>query len=114
MKIESYTYGQMTIDGQLYKKDLIIFPDRIIPDWWRKEGHLLSMEDLGEVIEAKPEVLIVGTGDSGFMHVPLSTELDLKDKNVEVIVKKTDKAVQLFNEQILMGKNVAGAFHLTC
>lgn len=114
MRIDAYLYGSMTVDGKVYKKDLIIFPDRIKPDWWRKEGHLLSVEDLIEVIQAKPQVLIVGTGDSGFMHVPLTTKLGLKEKNIELIAKDTDKAAQLFNEQMQMGKNVVGAFHLTC
>lgn len=114
MNIESYSYGQMTIDGQIYRKDLIVFRDRIIPDWWRKEGHLLSIEDLSEVIEAQPQTLIIGTGDSGFMRVPLTVKLALKEKNIELITKDTHRSAQLFNQQSQMGKNVVGAFHLTC
>jgi len=33
--IESYSFGQMVIDGQEYTSDLIIFPDRINSSWWR-------------------------------------------------------------------------------
>lgn len=114
MKINAYTYGLMTVDTKIYLKDLIIFPRKIKPNWWRKEGHVLNIDDLTEVIESKPEVLIVGTGDSGFMQVPIATKSALKEKNIEVIAKDTHQAVQLFNEQIQMGKNVVGAFHLTC
>lgn len=112
--IDAYAYGSMTIDGKVYKKDLIIFPGRIESDWWRKKGHILSMDDLAEVIEARPELLIVGTGDSGVMRVPLAVEQGLKNENIELIAEDTHKAARLFNEQARMGRSVAGAFHLTC
>lgn len=114
MKIDDYAYGVMVIDGKAYSRDLIIFPDRIKPDWWRKEGHSLSLEDLVEVIEEKPKVLIIGTGDAGFMRVPLATKLFLKEKDIELIVTDTPEAVQVFNKQIQLGRKVAAAFHLTC
>jgi hypothetical protein len=44
--------------------------------------------------------LIVGTGESGFMQVPLATKSGLKDRNITLIAEKTAKAAQLFNEQV--------------
>lgn len=114
MTIESYSYGLMSIDGKTYDKDLIIFPDRILPNWWRKEGHTLNIEDLGDVLRAKPKMLIIGKGSSGFMKVPLLTKLRLQEEDIEVIEKNTARAVEFFNEQVQLGRNVAAAFHLTC
>lgn len=114
MHIEVYSYGKMVIDGKTYTKDLIIFPQKIKPDWWRKEGHSLAVEDLEEVIHHKPEVLVVGKGDSGFMQVPQETKSALKGKGIEVITSDTHKAVKIFNIQAAQNKNVVGAFHLTC
>lgn len=114
MKIDVYSFGSMTVNGKVYEEDLIIFADRVKSGWWRKEGHSLAIEDLVEVIDYKPEVLIVGKGASGCMEIPLSTKRVLKEKNIELIEENTDKAIKLFNELTKTSKKVVGAFHLTC
>ena len=112
--IDSYSFGSMTVKGKVYKEDLIIFPDRVKSNWWRKEGHFLAIDDLDEVIAFKPEILVVGKGASSGMDVPSSTINAFKKQGIEVIDKDTDSACELFNEYIKKGKKVVGAFHLTC
>lgn len=114
MRIESYSFGVMKVDSVEYSADLIIFPDRIKPDWWRKQGHSLAIADLDDVLEFKPEVLIVGIGASGLMQIPASTEKALRENAIVLIAEDTGRAWQLFNEQIQRGKKAVGAFHLTC
>jgi len=111
----------MKVDGVEYRTDLIVFasrgagsPDRVKSDWWRKQGHSLAIEDLDDVLAFKPEVLIVGKGASGLMQVPASTKKALEEQAIVLIVEKTDRAWQLFNEQVQKGKRAVGAFHLTC
>ncbi len=114
-KIDAYEFGAMTVDGQVYRNDLIIFPDKVRANWWRKSGHSLAIGDLNEVIKAKPELLVVGIGASGCMQVPFSTKLELRKNAIELIAEETPKAAQIFNEQIKLGEQiVVGAFHLTC
>ncbi|RMG02102.1 MAG: hypothetical protein D6726_08240, partial [Nitrospirae bacterium] len=69
-RIESYSFGRIVIGGNTYTKDVIVLPDGVFSPWWRKEGHLLHMEDLAEVFPVNPAVLIIGTGYSGVMRVP--------------------------------------------
>ncbi len=114
MKIDSYKYGSITVDGKNFSRDLIIFPGWIKMDWWRKDGHVLNIEDLVEVFAAGPEVLIIGTGESGFMDVPESTRTALADRKIEVVAERSGRAVKLFNKKARSGKKVIGAFHLTC
>jgi len=114
MQIDSYSFGSMTVDGTVYEADLIVFPDRVKSNWWRKQGHSLAVEDLDEVINYKPEVLIVGKGASSCMEIPSATKKGLKEKQIELIEENTEEASQLFNEQIKKGKRAVGAFHLTC
>lgn len=109
--IESYDFGRIVIDGKTYTSDVIIFPDRVLDSWWRKEGHNLDIEDLKEVIEFGPEILVVGTGYSGIMKVKDETREFLESKGIKVIVKKTKGACDILNS---LGTNCAGAFHLTC
>ena len=113
MKIEHYSFGTITIDGKTYTSDVIIYPDKVDPSWWRKEGHSLRIADLKNVISFKPEILMVGTGQSGAMVVPEETISYLKGQNIEVHVVRTEKAVELFNKRQKEKKTVA-ALHLTC
>lgn len=121
MRIDSYSFGVMKVDGAEYRGDLIVFasrgagaPGKVRSNWWRKEGHSLAIEDLDDVLAFKPEVLVIGKGASGLMKVPAPTEKTLQEKGIEVIAVSTGQAWGIFNEQIEKGKKVVGAFHLTC
>jgi len=111
--IESYFFGSMVIDGKEYTNDLIIYPDHIQSSWWRIEGHRLDIEDIKEILEAKPEVLVVGTGASGLVEIPEETEKHIRSKGIRLIAQKTEEAYKTFNE-LSKSKRVIGAFHLTC
>lgn len=114
MKIDSYSFGSMTIDGKAYSSDLIVFSEKVIANWWRKSGHTLLIDDLDEVLKYKPEILIVGTGADGVMQIPESTKSALKDNDIELIEEITSVAYETFNRCSKEGKRVTGAFHLTC
>lgn len=113
MMISSYSFGRITVDGETYTQDLIIFPGHIRSSWWRQQGHSLSPADLEEVLATPPDLLIVGTGYSGVMEVPAATISELQSKGIEVQVKKTTAAVAAYNEAP-EGKKVVAALHLTC
>ncbi len=112
--IESYSFGSMKIGGVLYKKDLKILNGQVVPDWWRKEGHNLSIEDISDIIEARPKKLVIGTGYFGLMKVKGDVEERLSKVGIELIKARTGKAATIFNELLKEGEAVAGAFHLTC
>lgn len=111
--IESYSFGKIVIDGEKYTNDVIIFPNRVKGDWWRKEGHSLHPGDLTEVIEEEPEVLVVGKGSYGRMNVPEGTREYVESKGIELIAKPTEDACGKFNE-FSKTKKVVAALHLTC
>ena len=113
MKIESYSFGRIVIDGKTYSSDVIIYPDRVNASWWRKEGHLLQLDDLGEALQARPDVLVIGTGYAGVMRVPRETINRITGQGIEVKVERTAKAVGLYNE--LQGARIViAALHITC
>lgn len=113
MKIDLYSFGKITIDGKTYTSDVIIYPGRVDPSWWRKEGHSLHPSDIMGVFDAKPDVLIVGTGYSGVMVVPEETIRVVRAKGIDILVERTEKAVKLFNK-LKQDKTVIAALHLTC
>ena len=113
--IDSYDFGIIVIDGKRYTSDVIIFQDHINDNWWRKEGHRLGIEDIGEIIDAKPDVLIIGTGHSGLMRVPEETRGFIESKGIEMIIEKTKEACERYNNYKKSGlKRVVAALHLTC
>ncbi len=114
MRINSYSFGKIVIDGESYSNDLIIFPDKIVSDWWRKEGHSLCPDDLKKVFEQSVDILIIGTGASGVMSIPEDTKKVIESKGIKIIVLKTKKACKKFNELIEKDENVAAGLHLTC
>jgi hypothetical protein len=113
MKIEHYSFGKIKINGRTYTSDVIIFPNRVNPSWWRLEGHLLQIPDLKEIMAERPSVLVIGTGFYGTMKVPGETLDYLKSNNIEVYVKNTREAVDFYNE-ISEKRPTVAAFHLTC
>lgn len=112
--IESYKFGQMTIDGTVYKSDLFIHRGRVNDNWWRKEGHLLCMDDLDAILKFPPQALLVGTGASGMMKVPDDVIKDLEYIGVETVAMKTGEAWHIYNRLYKENSNISGAFHLTC
>jgi hypothetical protein len=111
--IDGYTFGEMTVDGQKYIADLILLPGRIIPSWWRREGHRLSVEDLQEVFGEDISALVIGTGFNGLMTVHQNVQRAAKSRGIRMYVEKTACAVEIFNE-VSGSERTAGAFHLTC
>ncbi|MFN3481006.1 MAG: Mth938-like domain-containing protein [Thermodesulfovibrionales bacterium] len=116
MRIDHYSFGRITINGRSYSSDVIIYPERVDSSWWRKEGHLLQPDDLMEIIAAKPDILIVGTGYSGVMDVPIETINYISHRGIELHIERTSKAVEVFNrlQKERPGKKIIAALHLTC
>jgi hypothetical protein len=111
--IESYSFGQIKIDGQHYTTDVIIYPERVDAGWWRKEGHSLCAEDLRDIIAAKPEVLIIGCGASGVLKIPPQTQDYITSLGIELIALPTGTACRRYNE-LSKKKRVVAGLHLTC
>lgn len=111
--IKSYSFGCMVIKSQTYTSDLILFPARIDDSWWRKSGHRVCLEDIDDVLQEKPEVLVIGTGFYGLMTVEEEVERLAQSRGIELVVKKTKNAILSYNE-IASQKKTIGAFHLTC
>jgi len=113
MHIDNYDFGEIMIDGKTYNSDVIIYKGVVDSSWHRREGHNLSLGDLAPVLDKKPEILVIGTGAEGVMHVPADVVAAIEAKGISVIVKRTGDACDEYNE--LEGKkNTIAALHLTC
>jgi hypothetical protein len=113
MHIDRYEFGLIIIDGQTFRNDVLIWPGRIKGDWWRREGHLLQLEDVAEALAADPQVLVVGQGEPGKMQVDLELAAYLQDRGVELLAYPTREACRVIND-LMVKRRLAAALHLTC
>ena len=111
--IDSYRFGQVVINGKKYTSDVIIFPDSVRDNWWKKRGHELCLDDIAEVMAENPEVLVVGTGAEGLMKVLPEVKQILGAQGIKLVVEITDKACHTYNH-ICHSQRAIAILHITC
>jgi hypothetical protein len=111
-RIGHYEFGRIVVDGCQETRDLILLPDRVVRNWWRRQGHALVVDDLREVLDELPSHLVVGTGAQGRMRPDPGTIQALQQCGVTVETLPTSQAVRRFGE--LDPARTAAALHLTC
>ncbi|TSA28476.1 hypothetical protein D4R71_00725 [bacterium] len=114
MRIESYQFGKMVIDGIQYTHDVIIHKNEVQADWWRERSHHLTLADFPCLQDEKPDVLIIGTGKFGLIKIHKDVRNFCEQNGIELICKDSSNAVDTFNDMQNSGKHIIAAFHLTC
>jgi len=116
MHIDSYKFGHITIEGKEYEFDVLVYPeDDVVMEWERAESHELDKDDLEDIDIVGPDVLVIGTGESGTLKISPQMRGYLEGLGIELIEAKTKEAVKTYNELLKEGdKRVVGGFHLTC
>lgn len=115
MHIDAYRFGKITIDETEYTDDLIITPSGVRSGWWRREGHAVTLFDLGAVLDPRPAKLIIGTGASGQCAVRPEVEHFCREMGIALFAAPTPEAVVEYNtlSDEEKAKTVC-ALHLTC
>jgi hypothetical protein len=111
-RIEDYSFGRIVVDGEQHTRDLIVLPDRVVADWWRRDGHSLALEDLADVEDELPPRLILGCGAHGRLRPPEAVIEALRARGIEVEALPTPDAVRRYGESD--PRRTAAALHLTC
>ena len=111
-RLENYSFGRLTVDGAEETRDVIVLPERVVRNWWRRDGHALVLDDLEAVLDELPARLIVGTGAQSQMKPDPGTLAQLRERGIEVEVLPTDEAVRRYASS--NPTETAAALHLTC
>ena len=67
--IENYVFGKIVVAGTIYTSNIKIVQGEVVPDWWRRRGHLVEKNDVEDIMAAKPNVLVIGKGEPGLMKI---------------------------------------------
>lgn len=112
--IEEYHFGSITIDGKTYNYDVEVRWAGEVLKWWRRESHIIDVEDIKRVVGQRPEIIVIGNGESGLVEITTEAQKEINLKGIELIIDKTEEAVKTFNVLREKDKKIIGLFHLTC
>ena len=66
------------------------------------------------IIESDPELIIVGTGNSGYLEIPAEIKDMILGRRIRLFVGVNAGAVKKYNEAVSSGVKVGAIFHATC
>jgi hypothetical protein len=114
MRVEHYEFGRIIVNGKTFTSDIVVGERVVNPNWWRKEGHRIQVDDIADILEYEPEVVVFGTGYHGLVKIDADVVEILRKKGIASEKLRSRDAVERFNELIKDGKNAVLAIHLTC
>ncbi len=117
-KIDELIFGSIVVEGKKYRRDILLFADGTVKK--RKGGflmfgsHKVKKQELEELSQGQPEIIIVGTGTNGAAHIAPEAGSWAKGKNLSLLVQPSYDAVTRLNELVEQKKKVAVLIHITC
>ncbi|MDP2820991.1 MAG: MTH938/NDUFAF3 family protein [bacterium] len=112
--ITGYDFGKISINGDDYYVDVFIDWNEKVKNWQREESHSVKEKDLKEVLDLKPDIIVIGTGESEMLRVLPEIQELIINNDIGLVVKKTLEAISFFNKSLAENKKIIGLFHLTC
>ena len=96
------------INNQRYISSLVVMPDQLILDWPVTDFANLVQTDFAQIVELKPEVVLLGTGQTHqFLHPKITQQLT--NNGVAIECMTTAAACRTYNILMSEGRTVAAA-----
>jgi hypothetical protein len=118
MRIESTTFGTITIDGKTYEHDVLVRLSGEVVKRKKKlskklygTSHVLSEDEARFLFESGCDQVVIGSGQFGNVYLSPEAEAYFERKGCEVLLKPTPEAIHVFNRS--RAKRI-GLFHVTC
>lgn len=117
--INSTQFGEVIIDDKKYHQVLII-GDKIEERDTEKlkklfdTSHKIGEWEIERLISNSPEIVIIGTGQDGAMPVDSEIVDKFRTMSAEIIIEPTPKVIEIYNDQVKLGKRINALIHTTC
>jgi uncharacterized protein len=106
--ITAYTDAHVEVNGTRYTRSLIVLPERVLPDWPIRAFAELQSEHFQQLLDQRPEIVLLGTGlRHRFPHPSLYAGLLQLGIGVEVMT--TAAACRTYNIIAAEGRRAAAA-----
>jgi uncharacterized protein len=109
--VTSYEPGEVRIRDRPFTTSLIALPDQLFPDWEHGRPAELRAASLALILEQRPEVLILGTGETQVFPDPASF-VPLMDFGIGFEIMDNGAACRTYNILLAEGRRVALALML--
>ena len=109
--IRSYSEDSVVIDNAIHRSSLVVLPNRLLPGWRPGSFQDLESGDFEKLVELKPDLVILGTGNQQQFPPPkLYQSLILAGIGLEIMT--TPAACRTYNILVSEGRMVAAALIL--
>ena len=107
--IDNKKYGQVLIsDNEVFERD-----DKKLHQLFGTT-HQIGDWEIEQLLRNNPEIVVVGTGQSGILQLEKPFLEKMKQSRVQVIAKTTPKAMKKYNHLVKQGRTVNALIHTTC
>jgi uncharacterized protein len=107
-QIRSYQPGQIQINDKIYQHSVIVAPHVLIEHWQPSTIMELKASDLNSILNLKPTILIIGTGEK-LTFPPIGVYGDLINQGIGVEIMDTRAACRTYNALTSEDRNVVAA-----
>jgi len=112
--IDSTKFGSITIGGKTYESDVIVTWEWKVKEAKTETRHAIAEQDFCNLLFERPDVVVIGTGQSGEMKVSKGVEKFARKKKIMMIAAETPEAIERFNQLAEAGKHAVAYMHVTC
>jgi hypothetical protein len=111
--IDSYNFGYFIIDAKRFDSNVKLMQNKAVKCRYF-ENHIIELNDFTDLVDRKPEYIIIGTGASGVVRVPDEIKEYIQKAGIKLIIEKTADACDTYNDLIKKNKKVCALLHNTC
>lgn len=104
-QIKSCTPGKIVVNDAIFTNSFIISAEKIIKNWRPISADNINDADLYQLLELKPTIIIIGTGEKSII-LPAKKIAVLLENNFHVECMSTAAACRTFTVLSSEGRNV--------
>jgi len=109
VRIDSVSFGEVRIDGKDYFSDVVVWWDGKIELVAKK--HQFGMSELLNLLNKKPEAVIIGTGMESAVVVLEEVGQEMENRGLLLFVENSRNAIEVFNGLVSEGKKAVAFIH---
>jgi uncharacterized protein len=109
--IQAYDDESILVKDTQYFKNTLIFKDTLLSPWTNKKPSELTSADFLPIIEMRPEIILIGTGEE---HLFFSSNIEqlLKKHDIGLETMTTGAACRTFNILVSEERSILGLFFM--